>query len=295
MLKPFVKWAGGKNQIINVLNKNYPEQLGKRINKYAEPFVGGGAVLFDVLNNYELEAIYVSDINRPLINTYNSIKSNINGLISELKYIDLEYKKLDLSHREEYYYHIRNKYNELILDDVVDNNIQVATLFIFLNKTCFNGLYRENSKGMFNVPAGRYKNPLILDEENLLKISNKIKNVEIFNAHYSNSFDFIDENTFVYLDPPYRPISETSNFTSYSKYNFRDQEQLELAEFVSSLNDKKAYIMLSNSDPKNNDINDNFFDNLYKDFNIRRIEAKRMINSNASNRGSISELLIKNY
>lgn len=170
-----------------------------------------------------------------------------------------------------------------------------ASYIIFMNKTCFNGLFRVNRNGEFNVPHGRYKTPLICDKENLIEVSKVLKNVDIRNASYLDSEELINENSLVYLDPPYRPLSKTSSFTSYSSGDFNDNDQIELANYYKRISDKGAYAILSNSDPHNVDVNDNFFDDLYKDFTIERINANRSINSNADKRGPINELLIRNY
>ena len=170
-----------------------------------------------------------------------------------------------------------------------------AALFIFLNKTCFNGLYRVNKKGLYNVPAGKYKNPRICDADNLNAVAKALQPVDIICGDYKESLDFIDKNTFVYFDPPYRPLTNTANFTSYTENEFDDAAQKELAEYVQIISQKGASIVLSNSDPKNSNPNDNFFDKLYSNQFIRRISANRMINSNSSGRGKISELLISNY
>ena len=205
-----------------------------------------------------------------------------------------EYISLDNENRKIYYYEKREEYNNLKIN-IEENNIEKASLFIFLNKTCFNGLYRVNKKGEFNVPMGAYKNPKICDKKNLKNVSMALKNVKIIYADYRESESFIDEKTFVYIDPPYRPLNTSSSFTSYTENDFNDKEQIELAEYINVLNKKGAKIVLSNSDPKNNDINDNFLDELYKNYNINRVKATRMLNSNASLRGAINELLITNY
>ena len=276
------------------INKLYPIELGKTINKYAEIFIGGGAVLFDILSKYKLDEVYISDKNLELINAYKSIRDNIDILIKSLKEMEEEYIPLDDENRKIYYYEKRQKYNKLKIN-IEENNIEKASLFIFLNKTCFNGLYRVNKKGEFNVPMGAYKNPKICDKENLKNVSMALKNVKIIYADYRESESFIDEKTFVYIDPPYRPLNTSSSFTSYTENDFSDKEQIELAEYIDLLNKKKAKIVISNSDPKNNNIDDNFFDELYKNYNINRVKATRMLNSNASLRGAINELLITNY
>ena len=292
--KPFIKWVGGKGQLLSEINKLYPVELGKNINKYAEIFVGGGAVLFDILSKYKLDEVYISDKNLELINTYKSIRDNVDILIKSLKGMEEQYIPLDNENRKDYYYKKREEYNSLKINSEV-NNIEKAILFIFLNKTCFNGLYRVNKKGKFNVPMGAYKKPKICDEENLKNVSLTLRNVKIVYADYKESEKFIDDKTFVYIDPPYRPLNITSSFTSYTENNFNDKEQIELAEYINVLNKKGAKIVISNSDPKNNDIDDNFFDKLYKNYNINRVKATRMLNYNASLRGAINELLITNY
>ena len=292
--KPFIKWVGGKGQLLPEINKLYPIELGKNINKYAEIFLGGGAVLFDILSKYKLDEVYISDKNLELINTYKSIRDNVDILIKSLKEMEEQYIPLNNEDRKIYYYEKREEYNSLKINSEV-NNIEKAILFIFLNKTCFNGLYRVNKKGEFNVPMGAYKKPKICDEENLKNVSLALKKVKIIYADYRESKDFIDEKTFVYIDPPYRPLNLTSSFTSYTENDFSDKEQIELAEYIDILNKKGAKIVMSNSDPKNNNIDDNFFDELYKNYNINRVKATRMLNSNASLRGAINELLITNY
>ena len=292
--KPFIKWVGGKGQLLSEINKLYPVELGKNINKYAEIFLGGGAVLFDILSKYKLDEVYISDKNLELINTYKSIRDNVDILIKSLKEMEEQYIPLNNEDRKIYYYEKREEYNSLKINSEV-NNIEKAILFIFLNKTCFNGLYRVNKKGKFNVPMGAYKKPKICDEENLKNVSLTLRNVKIVYADYRESEKFIDDKTFVYIDPPYRPLNITSSFTSYTENDFNDKEQIELAEYINVLNKKGAKIVISNSDPKNNDIDDNFFDKLYKNYNINRVKATRMLNSNASLRGVINELLITNY
>ena len=292
--KPFIKWVGGKGQLLSEINKLYPVELGKNINKYAEIFVGGGAVLFDILSKYKLDEVYISDKNLELINTYKSIRDDVGILIKLLKEMEEQYTSLNNENRKLYYYEKRREYNNLKIN-IEENNIEKAVLFIFLNKTCFNGLYRVNKKGEFNVPIGTYKKPKICDEENLKNVSMALKNVKIIYADYRESESFIDEKTFVYIDPPYRPLNTSSSFTSYTENDFSDKEQIELAEYIDLLNKKGAKIVLSNSDPKNNNIDDNFFDELYKNYNINRVKATRMLNSNASLRGVINELLITNY
>lgn len=293
-VRPFLKWAGGKGQLISEIEQYYPFD-NDTITKYAEPFVGGGAVLFDILSKYELEEIYISDINAELINTYRTIRDNIDELIVMLQKMQKEFLPAEAEHRKEYYLTKREQFNDLKVNGDASINIEKAALMIFLNKTCFNGLFRVNKKGLFNVPMGAYKNPLICDEENLRAVSEKLQGVTIVCGDYKESSEFIDENTFVYFDPPYRPITDTASFTAYTENLFSDEEQIELAQFVDDMNRKGAKIVISNSDPKNTNEEDDFFDNIYASHNIKRVEATRMINCNSEARGKIKELLISNF
>lgn len=293
-VKPFLKWAGGKGQLLKEIEHYYPFKDG-RIKKYAEPFVGGGAVLFDVLSKYNIEEVYISDINAELINTYNIIKNRINELIELLESYQAEYLALDSDERRNYYMDKREKFNDIKVNGNETKNLTKAAIMMFLNKTCFNGLYRVNKKGLFNVPMGSYKNPLICDERNLRAVSEKLRNVRIVCGDYRESASFIDNQTFVYFDPPYRPLTETSSFTAYTETLFTDEEQIELAEFVDEMNKKGAKIVVSNSDPKNANEDDEFFDEIYRNHRIKRVEATRMINSNSQGRGKIRELLISNF
>lgn len=243
-VKPFLKWAGGKGQLIKEIEQYYPFANSK-ITKYAEPFVGGGAVLFDILNKYDLEEVYISDINSELINTYHIIRDNIDDLIEILSAMQGDFIPLDTERRKEYYLNKRSRFNELKVNGDKSINLEKAALMIFLNKTCFNGLYRVNKKGLFNVPMGSYKNPLICDENNLRAVSEKLQKVKIVCDDYKKSADFIDENTFVYFDPPYRPITDTASFTAYTENLFNDEEQIELAKFVDNMHRKGAKIVVS--------------------------------------------------
>lgn len=294
VVRPFVKWAGGKGSLIPQITKYYPFELKNgRIEKYVEPFVGGGAVLIDILQKYKVQEAYAFDINKDLINCYNVIKSNVEDLIQKLEKKEKEFLSLDNEKRKNYFYDVREEYNSYTLED--EPNVKRASEFIFLNRTCFNGLYRVNRNGKFNVPFGKYKNPTICDSSNLRNLSKLIKDVVFEYGDYKKSEELIDAHTFVYFDPPYRPLSVTSGFTSYTKEDFNDEKQKELAEYFSLLSTRNAKLMLSNSNPKNVDANDNFFEDIYKGFNINEVSAKRMINSNSEGRGEISELLITNY
>jgi len=291
-VKPFLKWAGGKNQLLKEIRNYYPF-MNKNITKYAEPFVGGGAVLFDILLKYDLEEFYISDINKELIDTYQVIRDNPNKLVKILSNMQMEFTSLTIDDRKDYYLQKRERFNFLKMNN--NEVIEKAALMIFLNKTCFNGLFRVNKKGLFNVPMGAYKNPLICDKENIYAVSEKLKNVNIVCGDYKESADFIDKFTFVYIDPPYRPLTDTANFTAYTIDLFDDDKQRELANFVHSIHKKGAKILISNSDPKNTNANDDFFDTIYKDYDIKRVEATRMINCNGNSRNKIKELLISNF
>lgn len=301
--KPFLKWAGGKKQVLEFIDSNLPKQItdNKKIEKYFEPFIGGGAVFFHLIRNgYDIKCAYLGDINQDLILTYKVVQNNPQELISYLKDYAAEFLPKSNNERKDYYYNIRNQYNKNLknfpYEKYSEDHILRASHMIFLNRTCFNGLYRVNQKGQFNVPIGRYENPLICDEENLLNVSKILKDVNIICADYSKSEKLIDENSFVYLDPPYLPIKQNS-FTTYNSESFGLREQIELSEFCKRIDKKNAKFILSNSDPKNEDIENNFFEDNYnkKHFTIKRIEVRRTINSDANKRGFVRELLIYNY
>ena len=298
--KPFLKWVGGKRQLLSQFNELYPIELKlKKIKNYYEPFVGGGAVFFDVAQNYEVENAFLYDINDELILAYKVIQRDVYKLIEFLHRYEKQYKKLDDEKRKEYYYELRENYNlqrfNIDYNKYSENWIPRVAQTIFLNKTCFNGLFRFNSKGGFNSPMGRYKNPKILDEQNLLNVSKLLEIATIKKADFREVKNDIKNNSFVYFDPPYRPISKTSNFTSYSKFNFQDDEQLQLAKLFYELDRQGHKLMLSNSDPKNTNPNDDFFETIYADFNITRVDAKRSINSNGNKRNLIKEIVVTNY
>lgn len=298
--KPFLKWAGGKGQLLNQFRDFYPLELKNgTITRFYEPFIGGGAVFFDVAQQYNIQSAYLYDINQELILTYRVIQQNVSQLIEVLDSFQKKYEQQDEKAQSEFYYKVRDEFNRNLLkinfSNYNDKWILRAAQIIFMNKTCFNGLFRLNQNGEFNVPAGRYKNPKILDAQNLLKASNLLSIAEIKNAGFAQVENDITGNAFVYFDPPYRPISKTSGFTSYSKFKFEDDEQRQLADLFHRLNKKGIKQMLSNSDPKNNDPRDNFFDEIYKDYTISRIPALRMINSNAAKRFAINEIIVTNY
>ena len=215
-------------------------------------------------------------------------------MIFQLSEIQAVYQNHTTEENKEFFYEKRTRYNELKISGTEQENLEKAALFIFLNKTCFNGLYRVNSKGLFNVPFNNARNPLLCDEENLRECSRLLQNVKMTVGDYKQCSNFIDEKTFIYIDPPYRPLTQTAAFTSYSENEFGDKEQVELEKFIEALSEKGTKILVSNSDPKNVNRKDDFFDELYKNFEIRRVFAARAINSNGKRRGAIKELLISN-
>ncbi len=298
--KPFLKWAGGKSQLLDKLQQFYPSELKNgTMTNYYEPFIGGGAVFFDVAQRYKIKSAFLTDINPELILTYLVIQNDVFKLIDNLYSMEANYLKLDEKSRLEHYYRVRNSFNQnmptINFAKYNDNWILRAAQIIFLNKTCFNGLFRFNQKGEFNVPVGRYVNPKILDCQNLVSVSEILQIAEIKNSNFEIIEKEIKNNSFVYFDPPYRPISKTSGFTSYSRFKFDDDEQRQLAGLFHRLNEKGIKQMLSNSDPKNSDPADNFFDEIYRDFNIIRVPARRMINSNAGKRSALNEIIVTNY
>lgn len=267
----FVKWAGGKKQLIEQFKPLFPS----KIKRYIEPFVGGGAILFYILKNYNPKEVVILDINGELINAYEVIRDDVENLIKELK-------KLKKLHNKETYYKIRAEDPKLL------SKLTRASRFIYLNKTCFNGLYRVNSKDVFNVPIGSYKNPLICPEEDLKEISKLLKNVTIVKGSFEECLKYAKKDTFVYFDPPYYPLKKGKSFTTYTKGNFLDKEQKQLKEVFNKLDKKGCKVMLSNSDVK-------FIKDLYKDYNINFVDATRMINCDGKGRGKIKELVIRNY
>ena len=289
--RPFIKWVGGKTQLLDDIKNSLPRDLSQRAGMtYVEPFVGGGAVLFWILQEYpNITRAIINDINAKLICTYRVVKYDVENLIIELTRLQAEYLQLDEIARKKYFLAQREHFNE---NDKTD--IETAALFIFLNRTCFNGLYRVNSKGKFNVPHGRYSNPKICDEETLRADSAVLQRVEILCGDFAQTDKYAGDNVLYYFDPPYRPITKTSAFTSYSKDGFDDTEQMRLRDFCSKIAKHQSLFVASNSDPLNADNGDDFFDRLYKMFSIRRVSASRMINSRGNGRGAISEIMISN-
>ncbi|MCL4408133.1 MAG: DNA adenine methylase [Thermotogae bacterium] len=263
-IKPPFKWAGGKGQLI----EQFELLLPKKFDLYIEPFVGGGALFFNILPS---DAILI-DLNFDVVNFYTVVKNDVEKLIDDLK-----------THRNEseYYYMMRS----VNLDSL--NSIQRASRFLYLNKTAYNGLWRVNKKGNFNVPFGRYKNPKILDEDNLRNVSLALRDVSIIWSDFSIALDYAKSNTFVYFDPPYHPLSKTSNFTNYSG-TFNVKDQIRLAECFKLLDKRGCFLMLSNS-------NTPLVRQLYANYDVHIVRARRMINSKAEGRGEIEEIVVRNF
>jgi len=300
VVKPILKWAGGKGQLLEQIAKHLPQELIEdKIDCYIEPFIGGGAVFFWIAQNFNIKEFYLSDINQELILLYKTIQKDVNSLIEELKKIEKKYLILNEEKRKIYFFNKRESYNNfkdrIDIKNLDNSWFTRSAEIIFLNRTCFNGLFRVNKKGYFNVPFGNYKNPKICNTNNLILASKLLQRATIQYSDFSEIQSLATPKTFVYFDPPYRPLTKTASFKSYSQFDFNDEDQIRLASFYQKLDHQGTKLMLSNSDPQNIDKNDNFFDELYSDFTINRIQANRMINSKASRRGAISELLITNY
>lgn len=290
--KPFIKWAGGKSQLLSEIEQLIPSEFKFSNFTYIEPFVGGGAFLFWLLQRFpQINSAIINDINSDLINSYRIIKKNVDELITLLKELETEYHELadNQIRRKEYYYSKRELFNKRISDDVTQ-----AALFIFLNRTCFNGLYRVNTKNEFNVPIGSYIKPLICDENNLRAVNSILQRVTILNEDFEQTLKYANGDTLFYLDPPYKPLSETSSFNSYTRFDFNDDEQKRLSKFCEKIDALGFLWILSNSDVKGKNPDDNFFDELYKKFSIKRVYARRSINANPQKRGELTELLITN-
>lgn len=270
----FVKWAGGKRQLIDQFKPLFP----RKFNRYLEPFVGSGAVFFYIIQNFKPKEIILSDINEELINAYKIIKTDVEKLIIELK----QHKEYHLAKGKPYYLTIRAT-NPKDLP-----KLERAARFIYLNKTCFNGLYRVNSKGQFNVPMGAYKNPSIVQEEKLRLASKLLKNVKLKVMSFEKVLTLAKKGDFIYFDPPYYPLKNKNSFTNYTKDSFMEKEQEKLAEVFINLDRKGCLVMLSNSDTK-------FIKDLYHKYNIKLVQATRMINSDGKNRGKINEIVVTNY
>lgn len=299
--RPFLKWAGGKSQLLGEFCKYLPagNLKNKTITRYVEPFLGGGAVFFYLSRRFSFEQCTVCDVNEELILTYRVIRKSLHHLIGELETLESAYRAKNERQKELYYYEIRDAFNRVrpIINFQYYNArwIERAAQIIFLNHTCYNGLFRVNRNGGFNVPFGRYRNPEILSVDNLVEVAALLESTRIIRGDFTQCRKYVDDQTFVYFDPPYRPLNVTSSFTSYSRNGFSENDQKRLAKLFKELDRKGATIMLSNSDPGNEKPGDSFFDDLYDGYTIRRVPAKRMINCNGARRGTVNELLITNY
>lgn len=291
--KPFLKWAGGKGQLLNQLSEHLPARIHREPFTYIEPFVGGGAMLFFMLQHFgNVKRAIINDVNEDLILAYQTIKNDVEALICRLEAVEKDYLKIDPNQRSNLFYEIRERYNQHI-GDIIERVSQL----LFLNKTCFNGLYRVNKKGLFNVPFGKYANPTICNAEVLRADSQLLQSakVEICQGDYTQTLEHVDGLTFFYLDPPYRPLDATSSFTAYAKGDFNDDDQRALADFCHQLSDRGCLWMESNADCSAKNPEDTFFEDLYRNYRIERVYASRFINANPSKRGKLTELLIKNY
>lgn len=291
--KPFIKWVGGKGQLIEQLTNLLPKDFRCwKDTTYIEPFVGGGAMLFYMLQHFpNIKHAVINDINTDLTTCYQTIRDNAEELILSLKDIEEYYLSIkEEEERKSFFMSVREQYNQKNLAPV-DN----TTKFIFLNRTCFNGLYRVNKSGLFNVPFGKYKNPKICDPQTIRKDSELLQRVEILNGDFEETFNYAKGNTLFYFDPPYRPLSDTSSFNDYTKESFNDDAQIRLKEYCDRINNAGYSFMLSNSDCKGKTESDNFLDILYKDYQIERVWASRSINANPNKRGKLTEILVHNY
>nr|MBQ5603928.1 DNA adenine methylase [Bacteroidales bacterium] len=291
--KPFIKWVGGKSQLIEQLEALLPTDFAERENvTYIEPFVGGGAMLFYMLQNYpNIKSAVINDINPDLTTCYRVVRDNPKELIESLNDLQMVYYALKSEdERKDFFLKQRDVYNTKALNDIHN-----TTLFFFLNRTCFNGLYRVNKAGKFNVPFGKYTTPIICDAATIYADSVLLQKVEIMTGDFERTINKIEGNTFFYFDPPYRPLSNTSSFNDYSKEDFNDAAQVRLKLFCDKLNDLGVDFMLSNSDCLGQDGTDRFFDDLFVEYNIDRVWATRNINAVASKRGKLTEIVVGNY
>ena len=298
MAEPFLKWVGGKRQLLSAIQARLPDM--DSVDRYVEPFVGGGAVLFHLLENYDFDQVHIFDLNPELILCYDTIRDDVEQVISCLSDLTETYPRDDLEAQKPVFYGVRERWNQgvgSIHGMTPTQRADRVAQMIFLNKTCFNGLYRVNRSGLFNTPIGRYSQPGFTSPEKLRAVSTALADVQAHHGSFEACKPFVTASTFAYFDPPYRPLSNTAAFTSYAKEDFNDDGQRALAKFARDLDETVpgVRLMLSNSDPKNSDPNDDFFDDLYQAFTVERVEANRAINSDASERGRISELLITNF
>lgn len=299
--KPFLKWVGGKGQLLKEIDQRLPKIVkDDELECYFEPFVGAGSVFFHLKNNYKISKSIISDINPELILTYKAIQKDYKKVIKELKPLKREYRDCKTPEEQKNNYLDKRKLFNANLEEINYNKLRKieferAAQMIFLNKTCFNGMFRVNKEGKFNVPAGRYENPSIYDEDNLYEVHRVLNdNVIIKIQDFEEIEPYITDKSFIYLDPPYRPLNKTSSFTQYSKENFDDSDQIRLYQFIQRLTKKHVPILLSNSDSKNEE-NKSYFKELYKNQKVEPVKARRNINANGKKRKEVDELIIQNY
>ena len=283
--RPFLRWVGGKNRLLRDFSARLPQRfIDGEPTTYIEPFVGGGAMLFYMLSNYSnIVSVKINDINERLTKTYMVVRDEPYKLLSVIEKLSDRWHSLPVKQRVDMY----NEVKELFITESMDD-ITLAARFWFLNKTCYNGLYRESKEGKFNVSVGHCHN-FILDRENLIVCSRYLKHVNISTGDYKDCLTDITKNTLVYLDPPYRPISATSKFKSYSPEGFGDKDQLELKEIADKINEAGGRFMLSNSDCP-----DGFFDRLYSDYVIDKVSIQRCL-SCLSTKNVVQEIVVRNY
>ena len=295
--KPFLKWAGGKTQLLKQMTDYFSAELKSgAIQTYIEPFVGGGAVFFHIASTYPVEKFVIGDTNQELILAYRTIQQEVEPLITALTELQQNYHQLDREEQQKFFYEVRTEFNQYRRQTAfIEPNVARAAQLIFLNRSCYNGLFRVNRQGEFNVPFGRYKNPQICFPQTLRECATVLQKAEIYHGDFTLCRQWIDQNSFVYFDPPYKPISQTSHFNAYQQGNFDDARQEQLANFFREIDRTGAKLMLSNSDPQNHDPEDTFFQTVFDGFEINKLLATRMINSKSHKRGKITELLITNY
>ncbi len=298
--RPFLKWAGGKTQLLPAIEARLPRGLADgTITKYVEPFVGSGAVFFFVDQRFPLERCHLYDINEELVLVYRVVQRDVAGLIERAAALAGDYAVASETERAALFYRVRERFNReratIDFDAYGDGWVERAAQLLFLNKTCYNGLFRVNSRGAFNAPFGRYRNPAICNRAILEAASRALSNAEIVRGDSADCAEVVDDRTFVYFDPPYRPLNPTSSFTSYAKGGFSDDDQVRLARLFAELDERGAKLMLSNSDPCNHDSGDRFFDDLYGAWTIERVPARRSINCRGDRRGTVTELIVRNY
>jgi DNA adenine methylase len=299
--RPFLKWAGGKTQLLLELEKRLPSNILDEgvISRYVEPFLGGGALFFYLKARYTVEESFLLDANPELVMAYRVVQKDHRDLVRILTEMETHHLAMSEKERKSNYYQIRDCYNEegpaIDYQNYSSDWVKRTAFLIFLNKTGYNGLFRLNKRGKYNVPFGRYHNPTICDEANLQLVHEALQKTELLCADFTLAGEFIEKKTLVYMDPPYRPLNRTSYFTDYSATGFNEEDQNRLAQFYQDMDQRGSHLLLSNSDPKNEDPTDEFFDKLYQDYHIERVAAKRNINSDKGGRGIINELIVRNY